>query len=326
MNSVTETNEIIESTDPNQTDETTELKIKETILSVAEISAPKKRGRKPKVQIQSQSSIQSDTGEISSKEQESQTTTTTPSATPTTSTDIQRKRGRKKKFVIESIKKLRDTDAIEDKIEFDSVGDNLDKLENKTQVSFGSLNITVHRDNPTNKHDLRKLFDDNFNLKEDEKVPTVLMQDDFEKKKEETVPKNFRVLDICSLDGSWPEKTDIWCHWCCHPFDTVPLPCPIRYNEITNKFDTVGIFCSWSCMASHSVEKYKSLTYVYMLRKMIEGPGSSDTIKMAWPKICLKSFGGSMTIEEYRNGIELGKHVYISNSCIKQVNQYILEE
>ncbi len=278
---------------------------------VVPVQGPKKRGRKPKIQIENTEGL---------------INTPVEQSTDVPATDVQRKRGRKKKFVIESIKKLRDTDAIEDKIEFDSVNDNLDKLENKTQVSFGSLNITVHRDNPQNKHDLRKLFDDNFNLKEDEKVPTVLMQDDFEKKKEEIVNKNFKILDICSEDGTWPTQTDILCHWCCHSFDTVPLPCPIRYNEITNKFETVGIFCSWSCMAAHSIEKYKSLTYVYMLKKMIEGPNSSDTINVAWPKICLKSFGGSMSIDDYRNGIESGKHIYISNTYVKQINQYILEE
>jgi hypothetical protein len=258
---------------------------------------------------------------------------TTETTEPIEPTEPQRKRGRKKKYVIESIKKLRDVDSVEDKIEFDSVNENLDKLENKTQVSFGSLNITVHRDNPINKQELRKLFDNEFNLEEVEKVPSVLMQEEQEECSE-SATKNYKILENCwsegsvgSAEGHWPEKTDIWCHWCCHPFDTAPVPCPVKYDYITNKFDVKGVFCSWACSAAYSIDKYKSLNNLYILRKSIEG--TETPINVAGPKVCLKVFGGYMSIEEFRakSGEKEIKKVYITNDVsFKPVNQYIFEE
>src|SRR5574343_1497811 len=295
-------------------------------LQTDSIKIPKKRGRKPKnyvadLNAQNAQNLQ-DTQDTQDPENAPENTgLENEQAKP----EVQRKRGRKKKYVIESIKKLKDTYAIDDNIEFDSVSHNLDNLENKTQVSFGSLNITIHKDNPINKHELRKLFDTEFNLEEDEKVPTVLIQEDFDTKKEEKVLKHFKILDTFS--EKWPERTDTWCHWCCHPFDNTPVPCPIRYDEITNKFDNTGIFCSWSCAGAYSREKYKSLTNLYLLKKLIEEDNDifdTESIKIALPKICLKVFGGSMSIEDYRKNA--GTNTYIANNYIKQVSQYIIEE
>jgi hypothetical protein len=270
--------------------------------------------------------------------------------------EAQRKRGRKKKYVIESIKKLRENDSTVDKIDFDSNQDNIGLLENKSQISFGSLNITIHKNNPVDKQQLRKLFDNEFKQSSEEKVPSVMIQEDFEKKKKTvTEEENFKIRGIIT---GWHTKTDIWCHWCCHPFDTFPVPCPIAYNEITSKFDTVGVFCSWDCSAAYSIDKYNSLSHLYKLRKCIgvlagpAGPatgseGSKGSLQdnqaptgpwinkpeyqetafnVACPRLCLKVFGGSMTIEEFRK--KSGSGIFISNvhnAKINQVAQYIVD-
>lgn len=275
---------------------------------------PKKRGRKPKSQTA----------------QEVVPTETPLSISTNTEEPVQRKRGRKKKYVIESIKKLRDSEFIEDKVEFDTVNENLDNLENKTHVSFGSMNITVHRDNPINKHELRKLFDTEFNLEEVEKVPNVLTQDDFEEKVE-TETKNYKILENCwnsvvdeeTKVCKWPEKTNIWCNWCCHSFEGAPVPCPTNYDYIKNIFEFSGIFCSWECAAAHSIEKYNSLTNLYLLRKFVE---NKDTeLRAALPKKCLKVFGGYMTIEDYRNNCDKKNLVFTKNINYRSENQYVFD-
>ena len=40
----------------------------------------------------------------------------------------------------------------------------------------------------------------------------------------------------------------MWCWWCCHTFEGVPLSMPYKHDERRNKFYTSGNFCSWSCI------------------------------------------------------------------------------
>jgi hypothetical protein len=111
---------------------------------------PKKRGRKPKQKVES-----------TEEEQVGQ-----------------RKRGRKKKFQIESISKLRDSDNEDEKVVVISNDTQEKELPNQVQVSFGSLSITVNNTAPVDKTELRKIFDDDFNMKSNEKTPSILLQQD----------------------------------------------------------------------------------------------------------------------------------------------------
>jgi hypothetical protein len=436
-----------------------------TQQEIVEEPIKKKRGRKPKVQTEDASKAQ-----VSEETKEED-----PKAT-----DIQRKRGRKKKYVIESIKKLRDVDdTFIDAVSFDTTNNELDKFENKTQVSFGSLNITVHRETPLDKHELRKLFEHELKLDESAKVPGILTQDEHQgpdavmlragpelsrgksvdacsrifaessrNKSAGAVRSNKSVdfgldesdesefvvqlesplgrkvpslhqgtpaintvpvvksssevlteraigpfglatnsvstagsvpvsmnklaarlggLDINSgmletpgrrdpLDNlrrapeseaqqenmsykvngifEWAQKyagddapkCDLLCNWCCHSFDTPPVPCPVSYDESIEKFNVKGLFCSWECASAYSVEKYQSLALIYMLQKaMLSGSTRIVTAK-ALPKECLKAFGGPMTIEEYRANSSAGTRVWTHNDPVRQINQYLVVE
>jgi len=340
------------------------------------INGPKKRGRKPKPKLESSEPSVQEEGNVT------------------------KRRGRKKKFQIESIKKLRNEE--EDKFVFTANNDHLEKLENQEQISFGSLNITMHNATPIDKHELRKIFNDKFELNDSEKVSNILLQDKNDKKVEPSVEKVemitnnlenlqiknnnnnnntnnnntntniisssntnnsiisskkvvykkkvHRILNhfIDELNGSkkWPEKTDIWCWWCCHPFESAPIPCPIKYDQITGRFEIKGIFCSWGCCAAYSVENYKSLTHVYTFKKKLvqEEEGNEESrmrtiggekIKTAPNKIALNVFGGPLTIEEFRKYSEdleeYGDHyknnhsINLSTDKLSYINQEILE-
>ena len=299
--------------------------------------------------------------------------------------EVSRRRGRKKKFKIESIKKLRDAEDTEDKLVFASNNDHLESLENQVQVSFGNMSITMYNQNPVNKQELRKMFDNDFELSVKEKAPSVMLQEnktirpEIKKSEIKTVkdllePQNpkdqneiqprsristdiqnpSRISDtnqkienkIRSLpvlkknihkvlndhikefkkESSWPEKTSVWCWHCCHPFTDVPIPCPILYNEITEIFTVKGIFCSWPCVCAYSIDNYKSLTNVFMLRKKCENFDIS-MLKVAPSKVTLSVFGGYMSIEEYRSSTKDGSdHKFtISTDHISYANMDILE-
>lgn len=96
----------------------------------------------------------------------------------------------------------------------------------------------------------------------------------------------------------------MWCWWCCHSFDDTPLSMPYRYDSLRNKFYTSGNYCSWSCMKSHAIDKYGDVkggivcgNIIMMRKKMYNQIG---TVKCAPNRFNLKEFGGTMTIEEFR--------------------------
>lgn len=153
----------------------------------------------------------------------------------------------------------------------------------------------------------------------------------------EKVPENthsHQVLkDIVNAEN-WPETTNICCFWCCHPFDNVPLGLPIRFSAVKNKYETYGIFCSFSCMISYVGQPPKFINYnikhtggtedaiKILIRSMyIKLTGSkmlTDVIQFSYPTITpldtlgniicpappremLRMFGGELSISEFRS-------------------------
>lgn len=103
--------------------------------------------------------------------------------------------------------------------------------------------------------------------------------------------------------GSWPERTSTLCWHCCHPFDGPPLPMPIRYDDRRDVFHVTGTFCSWECMKayngdSRSYMQHVNSTIITLFRKRCTGVLGS--VRHAPPRLALKAFGGTMTIEEFR--------------------------
>ena len=107
----------------------------------------------------------------------------------------------------------------------------------------------------------------------------------------------------------WPSKTNIHCLWCCFSFDTSPYAIPIR--KVEDKYQMFGNFCTAECAASYifemnylneteKMESYSMLNCIYKSK-------SSTGIKFAPSKLCLKKFGGRLTIEQYRNIISSNK-------------------
>jgi len=95
----------------------------------------------------------------------------------------------------------------------------------------------------------------------------------------------------------------MWCWWCCHPIDGTILHLPFKYNEKTRKFTTMGNFCSWSCMKAYNVDRASPRVGVIQsnITLMMKHVYNKITLcKMAPKRECLKVFGGTMTIEEFR--------------------------
>lgn len=102
----------------------------------------------------------------------------------------------------------------------------------------------------------------------------------------------------------WPTKTDRHCLWCCHPFDTVPIPLPLSYDDRTDVFKVYGMFCSWSCAKTYNMNtNHPDMPYRgHLLSQLYKRTtGITEGINPAPSKNYLKIFGGDMDIEDFRN-------------------------
>lgn len=124
-------------------------------------------------------------------------------------------------------------------------------------------------------------------------------------------PKTVKNLDKClnqfeetNKTNSWPTNTSIACWYEGHQFDGPPCSLPIEYKN--GVFKCKGVFCSPECAAAFNFkedsdggdkwEQYSLLTLLY--RRIYNKP--SLRIKLASSKFTLKTYGGQLTIKEFR--------------------------
>ena len=138
---------------------------------------------------------------------------------------------------------------------------------------------------------------------------------------------NSRLIKI--FPDKLPEKTDIWCWWCCHGFDSMPISVPLKYNKTKDSFQLVGAFCSFSCCKAYILESHNtSPTIISNLKLMSKKMGLNykDKIIPAPPRRLLKVFGGIMSIEEFREQSKQNVAINLlsSNQCI--VSDFVKEK
>lgn len=97
-----------------------------------------------------------------------------------------------------------------------------------------------------------------------------------------------------------------WCWWCCHPFPGQALHCPYRYDDRTRRYSTTGNFCSWECMKTYALDRGgprsgEMQMYIALMRKQTNG-NKYTPIRCAPKRPTLKVFGGTLTIEQFRDG------------------------
>lgn len=102
----------------------------------------------------------------------------------------------------------------------------------------------------------------------------------------------------------WPETTDLLCWWCCSSFEGSPKCIPTNYDELKDSFSVTGNFCSWNCSKAFTIyERPKQISNLTRLIQHIHG--FIPTIVAAPPRFILKSFGGTMELEEFRKNESL---------------------
>lgn len=105
----------------------------------------------------------------------------------------------------------------------------------------------------------------------------------------------------------WPDRTEVWCHHCIHPFTTVPIMAPHRMDRRTGRFlECTGNYCSFNCakravLDSGAHDKWERCQLLPSLYRRVTGL-APPRIMPAPPRMALRQLGGVMNIEEFRQG------------------------
>lgn len=104
------------------------------------------------------------------------------------------------------------------------------------------------------------------------------------------------------------------CWWCCHRWDGPDIHLPIRYDDRTKKFSTIGHFCSFECAKAYGRDTGGSrwgeiLEYLALYRKHSAGKYVPTTC--APKRQTLRMFGGPLTIEQFRKDAKNAPWVHI---------------
>lgn len=352
-----------------------------------ELKIKKKRGRKPKNSlIEKEKENGDEIGEENGDENGEEKEKKKRGRRPKIITDEEkqnldqpriRKRGRKPKYPIETISDIREKFRDKDKVVFSNIDEKQiinDHEYNKTQVSFGNLNITITEKPEIDRNELRNMFtsknvtkkNKNRDLEKDlnnQECPTRLFDHNLEISSESesevevldnkfkseinvdkkcdscsSKPDNFETIkkrNIHNLlykfsrnlqeQNKWPEKSNLLCWWCSHGFSCMPIPCVEKYNVYTKEYNLRGIFCSWECSLSFSLENYNSSVDLYKL--YISWTGNRNfNVKKAPSRFVLKAFGGYMDIEDYRKSPFVNREIFLATkNKMNYINQEILE-
>jgi hypothetical protein len=133
----------------------------------------------------------------------------------------------------------------------------------------------------------------------------------------------------------WPEKTDLRCWFCTHPFPNTPFPLPWSYNKKENKWRVKGFFCGPSCAKAYALEKDMTikgnvLCWIDEIAKKYYGYTYSmcNVIPIAPKRELLKEYCGpkGFTIEQFRNMCFHGRSIALHRPGFITVKQVIEAE
>jgi hypothetical protein len=108
-----------------------------------------------------------------------------------------------------------------------------------------------------------------------------------------------------------PETTNIACFWCCHTFDTRPCIIPVR--EEKGVYEVYGNFCCPECALAYILDerddshvKWEKISLLHRIYGAAIAP-AGGRIYPAPARATLALFGGTLTVDSYRNTIRDGK-------------------
>lgn len=145
------------------------------------------------------------------------------------------------------------------------------------------------------------------------------------------------------FNNGWPEKSTYACWTCCHMFDASPVGIP--HMLIGQQFHCYGNFCSYNCAKRYLCpEEDDDIALLHTVSDKFVEDDLSDKkqllellchletglpfgtcIEKSPKRLMLKLFGGTMTIEEYRQNAISNKQYHVFRSPMVPIS-YQMEE
>ncbi len=217
-----------------------------------------------------------------------------------------KKRGRKKKwetfpytnYQVEKLETIKFTENSRNETDLDGF--------NTNNINFGNLCIKVHdkekedeeeyfKEDKNNTCDLILSSDEEDTTDYKKEIKKVYIKEEKEKEKE--------------------EEKNLKCFNCHYFFENKPFYLPVDYCQVLDRYKLFGNFCSPNCVKSYCINNKSLESKSYLVgmyyRKLF---GRDFTIKPAPSIFFLKDYGGSLTIEEFRNSF-YSNNRYIT-SCV----------
>lgn len=222
---------------------------------------------------------------------------------------IKKRRGRKRKC------DSTNTSQIDSSVNLSSCNTS-DTKKSATTFNFGGMQINVEEEPETPKLESEKSPEIDLC---DIDIPERIVVKHARKSRKKIIEDSDRIFRVLNetlgkfnLKEEYPESSEYLCWWCCHSFDGSPKCVPTGYNNVNNTFTVTGNFCSWNCAKAYTFyEKPNQISNLTRLIQFIHGSGEF-LIPIAPPRYLLKSFGGTMSIDEFRQNsstFELNKPI-----------------
>ena len=108
----------------------------------------------------------------------------------------------------------------------------------------------------------------------------------------------------CSLaHNEWPMGSKLLCSHCCHAFTGQPIPAVTDYDARRDSFRLrKQCFCGWSCAKAFQMYEDPSVACEHLYRSITNT--SFTVVRPAPPRTRLRTFGGDLTIDQFRQGTE----------------------
>ena len=240
--------------------------------------------------------------------------------------EVKKKRGRKKKWEVETTNKLIDNNPIIFNVskKNDESDKTISSNYEQKEILFGNLNIKVHsnKDSYNTENILTSLKNNNLNVDVKYKPVNLKMVNNNSKKVEFKSIKIMNFYKDSDNSGKEIYLSNFRCYNCHHQFKNKPFFLPIDYCPTTNRYKITGNFCSPNCVKSYAHNDIIYSKKIHLVGEMYKKLfGYNYLIKFAPPIQILKDYGGSMTIEEYRESFNLDKKY-----CLKKINCKIITD
>jgi hypothetical protein len=135
------------------------------------------------------------------------------------------------------------------------------------------------------------------------------------------------LLNELVSNNEWCNETSYWCFWDCHHFKNTPFGIPIKYKN--EKFQVFGCFCSLECATAYNFYGRDTIDNVWenfnLINMLSNKLGYKKCVTPAISRKCLYSFGGPLSIEQFREKNNLGHQCNIRTYPMVSIVQHVEE-